>query len=334
MSEMERLIKVPHVCNTGTLTRTEWLGMRKNGIGGSDAPAILGFSSWNNKLSLYFDKITPAEENDDQNEAAYWGHQLEDIVAVEAKRREAAITKVLTYPYLLAHPEHPFLLANVDRLVFDKRLGLGGLECKTANQFMSNLWAEGSVPEAYQIQCHHYMMVTGLPFWYIACLVGGQKYVGPFRIDRDEDIIDAIKCAELDFWEMVVNRTPPDLDGSEISTNLLKMLYPEDNGKIVEIPIDRKEEIMSLVSQREVAGADIKEAEGRKREAENKMKGIMENAQVAVCGEIQLKWKNSTTERLDTEVMKERAPKIYRRYLKETLSRRFSVKILKEKELK
>lgn len=69
---------------TDGLTREQWLDYRKQGIGGSDCAAIMGFSPFCTKRDLYYDKIglQPAMDEEEGNWVAKEvGHRLEDLVA-------------------------------------------------------------------------------------------------------------------------------------------------------------------------------------------------------------------------------------------------------------
>ena len=46
----------------------------------------------------------------------------------------------------------------------------------------------------------------------------------------------------------------------------------------------------------------------------------------AKCGKYSISWKPVGTDRLDVKVLKEKEPEIYEKYLKTTVSRRFTVK--------
>ena len=71
------------------------------------------------------------------------------------------------------------------------------------------------------------MAVTGYEAWWIAVLIGGNKFVYK-KIEQDEDIIQYLINMERDFWLNHVEKDePPMFDGSEASTQLLKKMYPE-----------------------------------------------------------------------------------------------------------
>ena len=64
----------------------EHLAARKRGIGGSDAPAVLGVSPWRTPLDVYLDK-TDQSDPVETTEAMEWGSRLEDQIAAAAAER-------------------------------------------------------------------------------------------------------------------------------------------------------------------------------------------------------------------------------------------------------
>ena len=73
-----------------------------------------------------------------------------------------------------------------------------GLECKTASPYMADHWKNGQIPIHYELQCHHYMVVTGADCWYIAVLIYGREFKW-YRIERDEELINYLIEVERDF---------------------------------------------------------------------------------------------------------------------------------------
>ena len=54
---------------------------RKQGIGGSDAAAILGLSQWKSPLDIFFDKLDTAEPMDNVSSPFMeWGNRLESAI--------------------------------------------------------------------------------------------------------------------------------------------------------------------------------------------------------------------------------------------------------------
>ena len=115
--------KPPNVLTpTADLPREKWLEFRRQGIGGSDAAAVLGISPFRTGVDLYYDKLGQPVEDDEQNWVAKeMGTVLEDLVArIFAKKTGLKVTPM---KMMFQHPDHPWMLADLDRLVIlDLRL--------------------------------------------------------------------------------------------------------------------------------------------------------------------------------------------------------------------
>src|SRR5690606_13030659 len=105
---------------TTNLNREDWLAVRKGGIGSSDAAAAVGLHPYKSQLQLWMEKtgrdagLPVVDPNDDQS-PMYWGTLLEPIVAAHYTRRTGY--RVRRVNAVLQHPEHSWMLANLDREV-------------------------------------------------------------------------------------------------------------------------------------------------------------------------------------------------------------------------
>ena len=96
------------------------------GVGGSDAPAVLGISPWATPYDLWLSKLghTTALAT---SEPMRWGSLLEPVILGEYVRRTRRT--VHEKPDMLRHPTHQFMLAHLDgRIVDESRI----VEIKTA----------------------------------------------------------------------------------------------------------------------------------------------------------------------------------------------------------
>ena len=216
---------------THALDRDQWLQVRKGGIGSSDAAAAVGLNPYQSQLELWMEKTgrapvaPPGDGGADDLSPMYWGSLLEPIVAAHYTRRTGH--KVRRINAVLQHPEHPWMLANIDREVLgapDVQL----LECKTAGIQGAWLWRDG-VPEYVQLQVQHQLAVTGKQAADVAVLLGGQE-LQIFRIERDEELIAQLITLEREFWGYVERDQEPPADGSESADRALRVLYPRDSG--------------------------------------------------------------------------------------------------------
>ncbi|ODA07616.1 MULTISPECIES: YqaJ viral recombinase family protein [Paenibacillus] len=307
---------------TKGIERDEWLRLRKRGIGGSDASAVAGLNRYKSPVGVFLEK-TDQIVPDEPGEAAYWGSQLEDLVAREFMNQTGL--RVQRSNKMYQHPTHKFMLGNVDRLILDKGgRGLGILECKTASAYKLSEWADDQVPDAYAIQLQHYMAVLGVDYGYFAVLIGGQKFQYKL-VERNEGIIDSLIQIEDEFWNKhVIPQVPPMVDGSAASTELLNRLYPASR-PATEITLEKDQAL--LVDKLIAAKEDAKAAEEQVKRLENELKAaIGENEVATYNGEPLVTWKSSQTTRLDTKRLKQEHPHIFEKYANTTSSRRFLVK--------
>ena len=171
----------------------EWLRLRKSGIGGSDAGAICSVNPYSSAMKVFKDKTSEEIEEQD-NEAIRIGHDLEDYVA--QRFTEATGLKVRKSNFMYRSKEHPFMIADVDRLVVGED---AGLECKTASAYNADKWADGNIPLHYVMQCYHYMAVTGKRVWYIAAIILGREFTYR-RLEWDDELIERLISIENNFW--------------------------------------------------------------------------------------------------------------------------------------
>jgi len=309
------------LCSTKDMDRVEWLRWRKKGIGSSDAAAVAGVSRWSGPIAVYLDKvqdISPDDETD--NEAMQWGTILEDVVASEFARRTGL--KVQRRNAILQHPEYAHMLANIDRLIVDPENGWGVLEVKTTGAWNKDEWADGKVPEEVQVQVQHQLAVTGLEYAYVAVLIGGQQYQHA-RIDRDEEVISALVQIESDFWKLVENRTPPEMDGTGAASDLLAALYPTaEEGEPIELPPTAEQ----LIAEYQAASADEKAAKARKDAAANGLKSLLGSREQGFCGDRVVSWKQVTSTRFDSKALRKARPDIYQDFCTQSEYRRFTVR--------
>lgn len=287
--------------------REAWLKMRNTGIGGSDASVIVGLNKWKSPVKLWMEKTGQAEPEDlGDNEAVYWGNVLEEMVAREFTRRTGMRVQRRG---LLQHDEYPFLLASVDRIVVGES---AGLECKTANGYAAKAWEGDEVPDAYYVQCQHYMMVTGAERWYIAVLIGGQRFVWKM-IPRNEDDIKVLLEAEKEFWMHVEDLTMPPVDGSEDCTRALAERF-HGGAPAVELPKDAESIFIHLDELTETEAAITAQIEERK----NQLRALLGDAEEGTVGDRHVTWKTQAGRvTIDGKRLQAERPDIYKEYAKQ-----------------
>jgi putative phage-type endonuclease len=303
--------------NTLNLERDEWLEHRRCGIGGSDAAAIAGLNPWKSAISVYLDKIGQGKPVED-NERMRIGRDLEDYVA--KRFEEATGMGVRRRNAVLQHPEYNFMLANVDRLLVGKD---EGLECKTTNSYAKKDWEDEEIPVHYEIQCHHYMAVTGYSAWWIACLIGNEKFVYK-KINRDEDVINHLVQIEKSFWENhVLKKQMPAPDGSDDAGNLLQEMYPQS---VPDSSINLDDKFLPLIQRRDEIDEMLESLEQEKEKINQEIQCEMGEFEIALIADRKVTWKTINSNRFDSKTFKKEYPDLYKKYTKQSSHRRFQIK--------
>ena len=229
-------VRMYQTISTKNMSREDWLSLRRTGIGGSDAGAVCGLNPYSSPLDVYFNKTGESPETED-NEAMRQGRDLEEYVA--RRFTEETGLKVRRSNQMYRSIEHPFMIADVDRLIIGED---AGLECKTANAFGADKWKDGQIPVHYLLQCLHYMAVTGKKTWYIAVVILGMDFQYR-KIVWGEKLISNLIEIEENFWDCYVTRGKmPEPDGTDAYTKALGTYFPtaKKGTKIPLIGFDEK----------------------------------------------------------------------------------------------
>ena len=304
------------IADTKDMPKEEWLKHRQAGIGGSDASCIAGLNPWKSAIQLYMDK----KEEDPQEVKSLrmeLGNRLEGLVA-ELFTEETGL-KVRNVNGILKNDKYPYALANIDRAIVGEK---AFLECKTTNSYALKEWEEG-VPAHYEIQCLHYMAITGATHCYIAALIGNSDFIW-HKIERDEETIDYLMQIEKDFWENNIEKdVVPMPDGSDAYSEYLKKKYDKSNGQVIELHL--LENGVNKLNRYDEIVADIKALESEKKLIEPEIQFHMEDFEVATVGDRKITWKTSNRNTIDSKKLKSEMPEIAQQYMKTSTSRTFRV---------
>ncbi|GGY65488.1 YqaJ viral recombinase family nuclease [Streptomyces xanthochromogenes] len=261
------------------LDREQWLTVRRRGVGGSEVAAILGMSKYTSPIEVYLDKRgeLPLDrpQHPDLAEAAYWGLAQEPLIATAFAHRTGLT--VVEGPGTLAHVERPWMLANVDRYVLapGESTPSSLLEIKTRSAYQLDEWTDG-VPDAPALQTHWYLAVTGYEHAHVAALLGGNRLV-VHRVERDETLVDQLVDTVAEFWQGVLDGTPPAVDGSEATEELLGHLYTVTPDRVT---VADPAEVLPLLERRRELKAREQRTADELREVDNRLKATAGEAEV------------------------------------------------------
>ena len=306
-----RYYQAIRLASTTNMLRDEWLAIRAQGIGSSDAAAAIGLSSYKCSLSLWLEKTGRQQPEDLSNkEAVVWGKVLEPVLAKMYAERTGR--KVRRVNAVLQHPEHTFMLANLDREVVTEN-GTGVLEIKTAGFYSMQLWEDG-VPVAYQCQVLHQLAVTGHAWADVAVLLGGQEF-RIYRIERDDDKIADLIRREAQFWSWVTEDKQPDPDGSEDAARALLSLFPADNGQTLDFT--ESGEFNNLFAELLKIRHSKEDIEQQESALKHRIQAALGSATAALFQQGKVTWRKAK-DRLapDIDKLSQEHPELLQRYAK------------------
>jgi putative phage-type endonuclease len=298
------------------MNRDQWLKDRMSGIGGSDAPAVLGLSKWKTPLQVYLEKrgeLGPQPES----EPMRWGTRLEPIVRQEYADRTGEVVRMPEG--LLRHAAHPWMLATVDGIADSGRL----VEIKTART--ADGWGEpgtDEVPQAYLIQVQHYLAVTALPVADVAVLIGGQDF-RLYHVPADRELQDLIIEQEAEFWQAVQKGTPPNPVSYADVVARYGRASREGTVRATDEALEALAALRLLKTERDELDAEEEKLKAIVFEAFGEFDTLVANDGHAVAT-----WKaTKPRQSLDAEALKAAHPAIYAQFLKTgAASRRFLIK--------
>ncbi|MBP2280606.1 putative phage-type endonuclease [Psychrobacter sp. PL19] len=312
--------------NTKALSHEDWLKVRKQGIGSSDAAAC-GIHPFLSMLELWMIKTGRLHShlNDDIDgySPLYWGNTLEPMVA--KYYQEHTGNKVRRVNAILQHPDpdNYFMLANLDYAITGSD-EVQILECKTTGEHGAKLWKKG-VPLYVTCQVQHQLAVTGKQAAHICVLICGHE-AKIFKVERDEQLINSILWHERLFWQYVETDTPPTPDHSESAARALKQLYPtpKPSSKIDLSADDGANKLFTkLLAQR----ASIDELQQQHDQIKHQLQTLIKDHEVAVFDQGAISWKrskDSTT--LDSKALLKAKPELLTQFSKTRPgSRRFVI---------
>lgn len=296
--------------------KEEWLSIRKNYIGGSEAGALIGLNEHETPYTLWAKKTGRIPEFAG-NVTTRVGAYLEELVAKMFS--EETGKHVRKKNRIIVNDAYPFACADVDRIVVGEP---ALLEIKTTNSIpVMRKTKAGEYPNTWYCQMTHYLAVTGLERAYLAVLVGGREFL-TFTLERDQAEIDALMEAERKFWTLVENDTPPGMDGSVVTSAALRDVYKDTgNGDVV----DLQEREMLLLEYRRLL-AVRSENEKRIRQIKQTLMQDLAGAEEGRCGNFRVGWKPQKRVFLSAEKLRQVYPRLdLSKVMSVAKYRRFSV---------
>ena len=200
-------------------SRAVWLEAREaQGLGGSEAAAIVGLSPWMSATELWQIKTGIKSRKNFSNEAIEKGIAFEPVLRELFKAKHPEYDIEYHQFDLLYQSERPWLFATLDGEIRDnERQRQGILEIKTASPQNKAAWAkwDNATPLSYRAQITHQLLATGYDFATLFAYLfnfEGDMTIREYNFERERmvDDMDWLLEKETAFWHKVQTRQQPD----------------------------------------------------------------------------------------------------------------------------
>lgn len=205
-------------------TREQWLEERLNGIGASEAAAVLGLSPYitNEELWEIKTRRKAAQDISDKPYVKYGTEAEEHLRSLFALDFPQYSVGYDQFEMIRNNQDTPFAFATLDGYLIEKESGRRGvLEIKTTEIMRPGQWSQwdNKVPDHYYIQVLHQLMATMYDFAVLKAQIktrdgnGITLHTRHYWFERFEvqEDIDYLAQQEAKFWDCVINDRRPDL---------------------------------------------------------------------------------------------------------------------------
>ena len=226
---------------------------RRQGIGGSDAAAVVGRHPYVSPLALWLDKVHGREVV--ENERMEAGNRLEPVIREWAA--DLLGQSVSVPPATIYHPLTKRMLVNLDGLLSDGRV----LECKSIDGLQWRAMGDEDLVDgcarAHWWQVQHAMEVSDAPGAVVAYLVNGHTMeLRP--VERDRAIGKALREHIVRWWTRHVEGNEPPTQGTaDDRMSLLERLHARESAGML---ATTDPDLVALARQYEAASKAIEAA--------------------------------------------------------------------------
>ncbi|MFB3432025.1 MAG: YqaJ viral recombinase family protein [Phycisphaerales bacterium] len=315
---------------------------RRNWIGASDVPAILGVDPYRNARDIWAEKVYGLYPEVKDSEAASIGSDLETSVLNWAERKLGTTVHRTDL--------HRPVEGTHIRVSLDGWVDVDGVhvptEAKTTgivNPYTVHPddwdwrkdveeWSEAGdsysdrVPFRVAAQIQSQMLATKAPFGYCPAFIGGRGRI-MFKVEHSQDLADLILEVTAEFWSCVVERREPEGEAPSMDT-LKRIVRPE--GKIVRWPHSAMQQVLDWRRDR----ANRLEAEKVEEQSKAVVIAMLKDAEFAhiaphakdverlaaienltpekAAAKQKLKYARQTRSGIDTEKLKRDFPDVYK----------------------
>lgn len=178
----------------------EWLDWRKNKIGASDAPIIMGVSPYKTPKELWLSKRGELKETDTP-----WMKRGRDMESTALAAFEKEMSYVM-FPLVLTHESKKWMTASMDGITMQRD---AAVEVKCSGKVDHAIVKGGKIPDKYYPQLQHQIEVAGLDFIFYWSFDGFKGVC--IKVGRNEKYIKDMVEKEEEFYKLLIEGIPPAL---------------------------------------------------------------------------------------------------------------------------
>lgn len=294
---------------------------RKKYLGASDAPAVLGVDPFGRTPACVWREKTGRSPGAEETRPMRLGKYFE-LPAIHYAADEIGLS-ININTETIVHPSG-LLCCHLDGLVEDGSI----VEAKLSN-FPAEWGDEGTdeVPENYLVQvAHQFACVPAAQVCWMPVVmpIGGRVECRLFKINRNNELVEQVVAAGIEFMERYVKRDvpPPDFIAS------LDVLKRQRRNVGMSVPISRE-----LIEKLEAAKAIEKEAVTIRERAEAELLTALGDTEIGACdGKPVVAYPLQTMRRIDAKRLERERPDVVAQYMIETQYRVLRLKTHNRKE--
>lgn len=295
--------------------RAAWLDARKDGVGSSDVPALMGVHvAKHGPQHVYYDKLGQLTD-DNAGERALWGTLHEETVAREWARRNRTVIRRVG---LVSRIDAPWMMSTLDRRCTECPLNPDlreacAVEIKTTDKMLAGRW-RAFAPDYVLAQTLWQIDITGYDHIHVAVLIGGNDY-RQFVVRREgnEQLIEDIRTIASRFWhDHVLAGVEPEPLGTE-SVDSMVDLYDRLNPDRTDV-VDLTRHASAFDDLHDYENGRLAEAAGKRAKdaAKVRLLAALGPAAIAVMGgDVAYSYDASKRRAPDLERLAERWPDAY-----------------------
>jgi putative phage-type endonuclease len=276
------------------MTRKQWLKLRQQSVGASEAAALFDLHPYHSRYSLWAEKTGQVEAPDESTDQQEYGLIIEPYLAKRyARETGRAVEKfpkhtVFKAGRASATPDRKWKEAIEDGSPEAVRvMGAGPLELKTGIFFNPS----EDLPAHWLIQIQQQLLCMGGELGAFAIL-GSYNRFFVADVERNDPFISLLVEKVEEFWDFVTRGVPPPVDGHAATREALKRLHPKDNGTTVSLPAEAE----AWTSELKMAKWELDGLKKKQDLLENRLRAAIGDATYGVLPD-GTHWSLKTTQR-------------------------------------